>query len=102
VAAIRAQPVWPLVLTSLAIMGSPGPATISLTAAGSAYGVRRSIGYLLGIIAGTTVVLFAVALLLAPPLTEDSLPLALPFAPPLTEASSPLAVFFWRFCSSRG
>jgi len=61
VAAIRAQPVWPLVLTSLAIMGSPGPATISLTAAGSAYGVRRSIGYLLGIIAGTTVVLFAVA-----------------------------------------
>src|SRR5215468_4835079 len=50
-----------LLLTSLGIMGSPGPATISLTAAGSAYGVRRSAGYLTGIIAGTTAVLIAVA-----------------------------------------
>ena len=50
-----------LLLTSLAIMGSPGPATISLIAAGSAYGVRRSAGYLTGIIAGTTAVLIAVA-----------------------------------------
>jgi threonine/homoserine/homoserine lactone efflux protein len=50
-----------LLLTSLAIMGSPGPATISLTAAGSAYGVRRSAGYLAGIVAGTTAVLIAVA-----------------------------------------
>ena len=48
-------------LTSLAIMGSPGPATISLTATGSVYGVRRSAGYLTGIIAGTTAVLIAVA-----------------------------------------
>ncbi len=47
-------------LTSLAIMGSPGPATISLTAAGSAYGVRRSLAYLAGIIVGTTIVLVAV------------------------------------------
>jgi threonine/homoserine/homoserine lactone efflux protein len=50
-----------LVLTSLVIMGSPGPATISLTAAGSAFGVRRSLGYLIGIIAGTAIVLVAVA-----------------------------------------
>jgi threonine/homoserine/homoserine lactone efflux protein len=50
-----------LVLTSLAIMGSPGPATISLTAAGSAFGVRRSLGYLIGIVVGTTVVLVGVA-----------------------------------------
>lgn len=41
-------------------MGSPGPATISLTAAGSAYGVRRSLAYLVGIIVGTTIVLVAV------------------------------------------
>jgi threonine/homoserine/homoserine lactone efflux protein len=46
---------------SLAIMGSPGPATISLTATGSAYGVRRSFAYLVGIILGTTIVLVAVA-----------------------------------------
>ena len=42
-------------------MGSPGPATISLTAAGSAYGLRRSLPYLAGIIAGTALVLVAVA-----------------------------------------
>ena len=42
-------------------MGSPGPATISLMAAGSAYGVRRSLSYLIGIIVGTTIVLLAVA-----------------------------------------
>ena len=50
-----------LLLASLLIMGSPGPATISLTAAGSAYGLRRSLGYLAGIVVGTTVVLVAVA-----------------------------------------
>jgi threonine/homoserine/homoserine lactone efflux protein len=50
-----------LILTALAIMGTPGPATISLTAAGSAYGMRRSLSYLAGIVAGTTVVLLAVA-----------------------------------------
>ena len=59
-AAIRWGSAGPLVLTSLAIMGSPGPATISLTAAGSAYGVRRSLGYLAGIVVGTTIVLLAV------------------------------------------
>jgi threonine/homoserine/homoserine lactone efflux protein len=50
-----------LVLISLAIMGSPGPATISLVAAGSVHGVSRSFPYLLGIIVGTTLVLVAVA-----------------------------------------
>jgi threonine/homoserine/homoserine lactone efflux protein len=60
-ATIRWGSVVPLVVTSLAIMGSPGPATISLTAAGSAFGVRRSLGYLLGIVVGTVVVLVAVA-----------------------------------------
>src|SRR3982074_524420 len=42
-------------------MGSPGPATISLVGASSAYSVRRAFPYLLGIILGTTVVLMAVA-----------------------------------------
>jgi threonine/homoserine/homoserine lactone efflux protein len=60
-AAIRWGSAGPLLVASLAIMGSPGPATISLTAAGSAYGVRRSLAYLAGIIAGTTIVLVAVA-----------------------------------------
>jgi len=58
---IRGGSVWALAFTSLAIMGSPGPATISLTAAGSTFGVRRSAGYLVGIIVGSTIVLAAVA-----------------------------------------
>ena len=58
---IRWGSVGPLLLISLAIMGSPGPATISLVAAGSAYGVRRSLHYLVGVIVGSTIVLVAVA-----------------------------------------
>lgn len=41
-------------------MGSPGPATVSLVAAGSVHALRRSLPYLLGIIVGTMVVLIAV------------------------------------------
>jgi threonine/homoserine/homoserine lactone efflux protein len=67
-----------LLVTALAIMGGPGPATISLTAAGSVYGVRRSLPYLGGIAAGTTIVLTAVATgvtatLLALPALRDAL-----------------------------
>src|SRR5215471_18225409 len=58
---VRWGSIGPLLLTSLAIMGSPGPATVSLVAAGSAYGVRRSLRYLAGIVAGTWIVLVAVA-----------------------------------------
>jgi threonine/homoserine/homoserine lactone efflux protein len=58
---IRFGSIGPLMLISLAIMGSPGPATISLVAAGSVRGLKRSFPYLFGIIVGTTVVLVAVA-----------------------------------------
>jgi threonine/homoserine/homoserine lactone efflux protein len=54
-------PVLALILTSAAMMGTPGPATISLTGAGAAFGIRRSLSYLAGIIAGTVAVLGAVA-----------------------------------------
>ena len=60
VAAIRWGSIPPLLLISLAVMGSPGPATISLVAVGSVFGVRHSLKYLIGIIVGTTVVLVAV------------------------------------------
>jgi threonine/homoserine/homoserine lactone efflux protein len=50
-----------LLLASLAVMGSPGPTTMSLVAVGSAFGVRRCLPYLVGLVLGTTVVLFAVA-----------------------------------------
>lgn len=48
-------------LAALPLMGSPGPATISLAASGSAFGIRPSLGYLGGIIIGTIAVLLLVA-----------------------------------------
>lgn len=50
-----------LIVASLLVMGSPGPSTISVTAVGAAFGLRRSIAYLSGLIAGTIGVLLAVA-----------------------------------------
>lgn len=59
---IRWDAIAPLLLSAAAIMGSPGPATVSLVVSGATYGTRRSISYLLGIIVGTTLVLLGVAL----------------------------------------
>jgi threonine/homoserine/homoserine lactone efflux protein len=56
------QPVVSLLLGSLVVMGSPGPSTISATAVGAAFGFRRSMRYVAGLIAGTTAVLIAVAI----------------------------------------
>lgn len=50
-----------LVLTALVVMGSPGPATVGAAATATAFGLRRSLPYLAGSIAGTTAVLVAVA-----------------------------------------
>lgn len=55
------KPFAALILTSLALMGSPGPATLSLAAMGAAFGGRQAIPYLMGIVVGTTIVLIAVA-----------------------------------------
>lgn len=50
-----------LLLAALVVMGSPGPSTMSATAVGAAFGLARSLGYLAGLILGTTTVLLAVA-----------------------------------------
>ncbi|MGP0088421.1 MAG: LysE family translocator [Xanthobacteraceae bacterium] len=55
------RPVAALILASVIIMGSPGPSTISATAMGAAFGVRRSLNYACGLIVGTMAVLLAVA-----------------------------------------
>ena len=39
-------------LAGLALAGSPGPNTLSLAAAGAAFGARRSLGYMAGIVIG--------------------------------------------------
>jgi threonine/homoserine/homoserine lactone efflux protein len=56
------RPVMALILASVVIMGSPGPSTISATAVGAAFGMRRSLKYVGGLIAGTLVVLSAVSI----------------------------------------
>jgi threonine/homoserine/homoserine lactone efflux protein len=40
------------VLAGLALAGSPGPNTLSLAAAGAAFGTRRSAGYMIGLVIG--------------------------------------------------
>jgi threonine/homoserine/homoserine lactone efflux protein len=50
-----------LVAASAAIMGSPGPATVSLVAVVASVGARRAVPYAAGIVAGTAIVLVAVA-----------------------------------------
>jgi threonine/homoserine/homoserine lactone efflux protein len=59
-------------LAGLALAGSPGPATLSLAAAGAAFGTRRVAGYLAGIVVGMVAVMAitasgVVGLLLAVP-----------------------------------
>jgi threonine/homoserine/homoserine lactone efflux protein len=48
-------------LAAVPLMGSPGPATMSLAAIGAAYGARAGLPYLAGIIAGTFAVLLMIA-----------------------------------------
>jgi threonine/homoserine/homoserine lactone efflux protein len=55
------RPLAALFLASAVVMGSPGPSTISLTAVGASFGIRRSLPYAAGLIAGTVAVLLAVA-----------------------------------------
>ena len=50
-----------LLLAAFPLMGSPGPATLSLAATASVFGIGRSLGYLTGIILGTSAVLLMIA-----------------------------------------
>ena len=51
-----------LLLAAFPLMGSPGPATLSLAATGSVFGVVRSLWYLAGIIFGSSAVLLMIAI----------------------------------------
>lgn len=68
-------------LAAFPLMGSPGPATISLAGIGTAFGFRQGFAYLLGIILGTVGVLVLIAtgitaLILAIPALVTALTLA--------------------------
>ena len=49
------------VLAAVALAGSPGPATLSLTATGAAFGASRGLLYLAGIVTGMVIVMAIVA-----------------------------------------
>ena len=89
-------PILSLILASLAVMGSPGPATISIAAVGSAFGVVRAIPYLVGLVAGAVGVLFIVALGLSAAL------LSLPaIGPALTIVSIAYVILLaWRIATA--
>ncbi len=55
------QPLLTLILASAVVMGSPGPSTMSALAVSAAFGLRRSLVYVLGLMIGTSAVLVAVA-----------------------------------------
>ncbi|TPI18788.1 LysE family translocator [Mesorhizobium sp. B4-1-1] len=55
------QQVLALIVAATVVMGSPGPATISVTAIGAAFGLRPSLRYTSGVVLGTIAVLLAVA-----------------------------------------
>ncbi len=64
-------------LAGFALAGSPGPATLSLAATGAAFGVRRGLGYMAGIVIGMAAVMGIAATGVV------SLVLAVPGAPPV-------------------
>ncbi len=48
-------------LAGFALAGSPGPATLSLAATGAAFGARRGLGYMAGIVIGMVAVMAIIA-----------------------------------------
>jgi threonine/homoserine/homoserine lactone efflux protein len=55
------EPLILLLLAALPLMGSPGPATLSIAATGSVFGAVRGIPYLMGIVMGTSGVVVLIA-----------------------------------------
>ena len=81
-----------LILSALVVMGSPGPSTVSVTAIGAAFGLRRSLAYTAGLIAGTSVVLLAVAAGVIGAL------LAIPHAAPVLLTISAIYILYLAWC----
>jgi threonine/homoserine/homoserine lactone efflux protein len=83
-------------IAGLALAGSPGPATLSLAAAGAAFGARRVVGYLVGNVLGMVAVMTITASGLL------GLMLALPGVTPVAMIAA--AVYFvwlaWRIATA--
>jgi len=70
------------ILAGFALAGSPGPATLSLASAGAAFGARRGLGYMAGLLIGMVVVMAVTAT------GMTSVLLALPWAAPIVITAS--------------
>ena len=83
-------------LAAVALAGSPGPATLSLTATGAAFGSRRALGYLVGVVAGMVVVMAIVASGVV------GLVLAVPGATPVVTALAAASFLYlaWRIATA--
>ncbi|MGE3648490.1 MAG: LysE family translocator [Reyranellaceae bacterium] len=84
------------VLAGVALAGSPGPAVLSLAAAGAAFGARRSLAYLMGIVLGMVGVMAIVASGVV------GLLLAIPGATPVVAvlAAGYFAYLAWRIATA--
>jgi threonine/homoserine/homoserine lactone efflux protein len=84
------------VLAGFALAGSPGPNTLSLAAAGAAFGARRGLGYLVGLVIGMVAVMTITASGLA------GLLLAVPGASPVVTglAVTYFAYLAWRIATA--
>ncbi len=80
-----------LLLAAFPLMGSPGPATLSLAAAGSAFGFAPSLRYLAGIVLGTSAVLLMIATGAA------AIVLALPGATPIITAAAACYILYLAY-----
>ena len=83
-------------LAAVALAGSPGPATLSLTATGAAFGARRGAAYLAGIVIGMVAVMAIVASGLV------GLVLAVPGATPVVTvlAAASFLYLAWRIATA--
>jgi threonine/homoserine/homoserine lactone efflux protein len=80
------------VLAGFALAGSPGPATLSLAATGAAFGARRGLGYMTGIVIGMVAVMGITAT------GVEGVLLAVPGAPPLVAA---IAALYFAYLAGR-
>ncbi len=83
-------------LAGIALAGSPGPNTLSLAAAGAAFGARKAVGYLIGLGVGMICVMVITVSGLV------GLLLALPGATPVVTAAAALYFIWlaWRIASA--
>ena len=79
-------------LAAVALAGSPGPATLSLTATGAAFGARRGLLYLAGIVIGMVAVMAVVASGMV------GLVLAVPVAVPVVATAAAAYFLYLAWC----